>query len=240
MGTARTAIAATVFAFSALLLAWVAWQWFSPPEAAKPLQASPTPAVSTRPTPAASPKPTPTAASSAPQALPPITASPSPEPTTPPPPPAAPTDVRTFEIPSAAYSSEVGTMEIANSGVINPPDFEHTWWIKDRGVIPSSQATDTTYLACHTHSRKSAAVVPCNKVTLENVPIGSQVTVVTDTETLTYTVIQARKVPRTQFEHDADIWDINPGRLVWISCYLEGGRYSEFNIVVIAELAPSA
>ena len=127
-------------------------------------------------------------------------------------------------------------MEIADSGVINPPDFERTWWIRDRGAPPSSQAADTAYLACHTHSRKSALVVPCNRIRLDNVPIGSKLSVTTDTESLTYTVIQARKVPREQFEHDPDIWDVNPGRLVWISCYLEGGRYSAFNIVVIAEL----
>lgn len=147
-----------------------------------------------------------------------------------------PGDVVQFDLPSAGYSSPVRTMDIADSGVIDPPDFEHTWWIRDRGAAPSSTAADTSYFACHTHSGKAASVVPCNDVSLDNVPVGSQVNVTTDVEELTYTVTQARKVPRDEFEHDTDIWDVNPGRLVWISCHLEDGRYSEFNFVVIAEL----
>ncbi|HHT11712.1 MAG TPA: hypothetical protein GX013_00890 [Propionibacterium sp.] len=144
--------------------------------------------------------------------------------------------VVSFSLPTAGYTSEVHTMDIADSGVIDPPDYEHTWWIRDRGVAPSSAATDTTYLACHTHSGKSAQVVPCNMVTPDTVLPGSEVQVTTDVEELTYEVIDARTIPRDEFEHDAEIWDVNPGRLVWISCYLEDGRYSDYNFVVIAEL----
>ena len=144
--------------------------------------------------------------------------------------------VVSFSLPTAGYTSEVHTMDIADSGVIDPPDYEHTWWIRDRGVAPSSAATDTTYLACHTHSGKSAQVVPCNMVTPDTVLPGSEVQVTTDAEELTYEVIDARTIPRDEFEHDTEIWDVNPGRLVWISCYLEDGRYSDYNFVVIAEL----
>ena len=144
--------------------------------------------------------------------------------------------VLSFSLPTADYTSEVPTMEIAAWGVIDPPDFEHAWWIKDRGVAPSSEATDTTYFACHTYSGKSFTVVPCNDVTPEKVPVGSQVIVTTEAEELTYTITQARKIPRNQLAEDKDVWDVNPGRLVWISCYLEGNLYSDYNFVVIAEL----
>ena len=148
----------------------------------------------------------------------------------------AATHVRRVELPSAGYASEVGTMAIADAGVIDPPDFVRTWWIEDRGVAPSSRATDTTYLACHTDSARPAAAVPCNAVQIEDVPPGSKVLVETDTEQLSYTVVQARKVPRDEFADDPEVWDVNPGRLVWVSCYLSEGRRTDFNVVVIAEL----
>lgn len=151
-------------------------------------------------------------------------------------PTSAASHVKSFSLPTAGYTSEVPTMEIAGWGVIDPPDYEHTWWISDRGEAPSSTATDTTYFACHTYSGKSSEAVPCNVVTPDSVPVGSEVIVATDTEELRYTVTQTRMVPRAQLEDDKDVWDVNPGRLVWISCYLDGGRYSDYNLVVIAEL----
>lgn len=212
-------VAATVgLILGVLLLAWAGWSWWSPPQTSLPAPR----------TPAGTPGVTPAAPATTP-AVP-----PAPEPTatwT-----LAPTEVRRLQIPSAGYDSEVGTMAIAGSGVINPPDFLRTWWIKDRGVLPGSHATDTTYLACHTDAAKAASVVPCNRVGLDNVPIGSKVLVETDTEHLSYTITQARKVPRDDFAADTEVWDVNPGRLVWVSCYLSGGRRSDFNIVVIAEL----
>lgn len=146
------------------------------------------------------------------------------------------TSVRRIELPSAGYSSEVGTMAIADAGTIDPPDFVRTWWIQDRGAAPSSQATDTTYLACHTDAARPAAAVPCNAVGIDDVPVGSKVLVETDVESLEYTVTQVRKVPRDEFAHDKEVWEVNPGRLVWVSCHLSGGRRSADNLVVIAEL----
>lgn len=150
--------------------------------------------------------------------------------------PATATRVLRFEAPSAGYASDVGTMAIANTGAIKPPDFQHLWWIRDRGVIPSSPATDTAYLACHTDAKKAVSAVPCNRVSLENTPVGSTITVTTDAETLTYRVVQSRKILRDDFAHDDEVWGVRPGRLVWVSCYLADGRRSEFNLVVIAEL----
>ena len=78
--------------------------------------------------------------------------------------------------------------------------------------------------------------MPCNGVSLDKVPVGSTINVTTDVETLRYSVIQARKVPRDAFANDTEVWDINPGRLVWVSCYLSEGRRSNSNLVVIAEI----
>lgn len=218
-GRGLTAVATIGLVLSVLLLAWTAWSWWSPPEAAPEAAAS----TATAPAPVTpSPDAVPATASDPPTV----------EPTQPP----EPTEVLRFEIPSANYTSDVRVMEIADSGVINPPDFVHTWWIRDRGVLPGSAAEDTTYLACHTDSKKAVSAVPCNGVGLDNVPVGSTINVTTDAEDLSYTVTQARKVPRDDFAHDTEVWDVNPGRLVWVSCYIGGGRRTDFNLVVIAEL----
>ena len=149
---------------------------------------------------------------------------------------AAPTEVRHVTIEAAGFSSDVRTMEIADSGVINPPDFFHVWWIRDRGVAPSRDATDTAYLACHTNQAKDVSVVPCNDLQPERVPLGATVAVTTDVETLRYRVTSAHTILRTDFAHAPEVWDVNPGRLVWVNCYLADGRRSEYNAVIIAEL----
>lgn len=147
-----------------------------------------------------------------------------------------PTRVLRVELPTAGYSSDVGTMAIGDSGVIDPPDFVRAWWIEDRGVLPGSRAADTTYLACHTDAARPAMAVPCNRLALEKLPTGGKVLVQTDAEALSYTITQARKVLRDDFAHDSEVWDVNPGRLVLVSCYLSGGRRTDYNIVVIAEV----
>lgn len=67
-------------------------------------------------------------------------------------------------------------------------------------------------------------------------PVGAKVRITTDVEQLTYTVTQSRKVPRGAFADDKEVWDVNPGRLVWVSCYISGGQRTDYNLVVIAEL----
>ena len=217
------AVATVVLVLSTLLLAWAAWSWWAPPAGSAPA----TPVVG------AGASSTPGTAAAAPPGAGPTSAGEL-DPTgtwfLP------PTEVRRLQIPSANYDSEVGTMAIADSGVINPPDFRRTWWIRDRGVAPSSQATDTTYLACHTDAAKATSAVPCNGVGSANVQVGGKVLVETDNEQLSYTITQARQVPRDEFARDTEVWDVNPGRLVWVSCYLSEGRRTDFNFVVIAEL----
>lgn len=214
----RLPVVATVgLVLSVLLLAWAAWSWWSPPEGTAPetpaVGSGASPSVAATRPPASAGELDPTGTWFVP-----------------------PSEVRRLQIPSAGYDSEVGTMAIADSGVINPPDFRRTWWIRDRGVAPSSQATDTTYLACHTDAAKATSAVPCNGVGSANVQVGGKVLVETDTEQLSYTITQARQVPRDEFARDTEVWDVNPGRLVWVSCYLSEGRRTDFNFVVIAEL----
>lgn len=146
-----------------------------------------------------------------------------------------PTEVLSIELPRIAYTSRVPTMAVKETGSIDPPGFRHTYWVGDRGVMPSASATDTTYFACHTNPRKSAYAVPCNRVP-GTVRVGDEVVVRTDAATLRYEITQARNVRRDAFASDRDVWDVNPGRLVWVTCYLSGGNRTDFNFVIIAEL----
>ena len=69
-------------------------------------------------------------------------------------------------VPELTYSSAVGEVTVAGmGGVINPPITGYPWplfWVSDRGVAPGSDTQDTTYLACHTSSKKTDEQVPCN------------------------------------------------------------------------------
>lgn len=230
--------AAGLLGLGILAAAWAGWAWLSPADVS-PLGS---PATAVQPSGSASPGARPAAAPTPGTRAP--TTAPSPRQTvtptgTPPGRDVAASRVDRFEFPTAGYSSDVKTMAVGDAGAIIPPDFRNTWWIRDRGVAPSSRATDTTYLACHTDAKKSASAVPCNRVTLDNVPVGAEVRVTTDAEQLTYRITDARKVARDDFASDAEVWGVHPGRLVWVSCYLSEGRRSDFNIVVIAELVPA-
>ncbi len=55
---------------------------------------------------------------------------------------------------------------------------------------------------------------------------------------LAYKVTDARQVRRAEFASQDDIWGVHPGRLVWVTCYIQEGLRTDFNYVVIAELEP--
>lgn len=214
-----------------------------PPVVASPMPvASPTatsvasPAATPAPSGVASPTPAPTASPASTQAN--SATPPRPSPVPSPVGRVLASGVESVELPAAGYASEARTMEIADSGVIDPPDFTHVWWVRDRGVPPGRGAADTAYLACHTHSRRTADEVPCNKISPERIPAGSEIHVTTDVERLTYMVTSVKLVDKDEFANDPEIWGVHPGRLVWVTCYLENGKLSQYNAVVIAELVP--
>ncbi len=51
-------------------------------------------------------------------------------------------------------------------------------------------------------------------------------------------VTSVKLVDKDEFANDPEIWGVHPGRLVWVTCYLENGKLSQYNAVVIAELVP--
>lgn len=191
------------------------------------------------PTPAAtmSVTPEPIQAPASPSARPDIKATPSASVKPIPIPPAAPVSV---SVPELGFWSEVGQESVANmGGVINPPITGYPWqtyWVTDKGVAPGSNSPDTTYLACHTSSKKSDAQAPCNKLSRnQRVEPGHHVVVKTTRGTLTYQVESARTVLRDDFATDEEVWRVDPNRIVWVMCYITNQR-TDYNYVVFARL----
>lgn len=166
-----------------------------------------------------------------------VAAGPSVSTATPVPTPAGPVAVGVptrLRIPEAGFDSATRTMSIAGTGAIDPPGFRDVYWISDRGSAPGTDAADTTYFSCHTDQKASAAAVPCNALP-GSVRAGQHVVVSNPSGDITYTVTSARTVRRSDFATDR-AWDVAPGRLVLVTCYLENGRRTDFNLVIEADV----
>jgi hypothetical protein len=139
-----------------------------------------------------------------------------------------------IRIPETGFDVRTLSMAIADSGQIDPPGFADVYWITDRGSAPGTNATDTTYFSCHTNHSASVADVPCNALS-ESVRVGQHVVVTNASGQITYRVAAVRQVPRTAFADDR-VWDVTPGRLVWVTCYLENNQRTDFNLVIEADV----
>lgn len=143
-------------------------------------------------------------------------------------------------VPELGFQSEVDQESVAGmGGVINPPITGYPWatyWVTDRGSAPGSNSPDTTYLACHTSSKKSDVQAPCNILARnQKVKPGYHVVVTTERGTLTYRVESARTVLRDEFATDEEAWRVESNRIVWVMCYITDRR-TDFNYVVFAKL----
>lgn len=141
----------------------------------------------------------------------------------------------TITLDAAGYSARLSTMALGKAPAIDPPNFSDIFAISDLGALPSRAATNTVYVACHTNANASAADVPCNLLS-DHVSVGDVIRVRSDGETLTYRVTHPFSVLRTALATNAEVWAVHPGRLVWITCYLEDGHRSAYNLVIVAEL----
>lgn len=180
--------------------------------AAEPAPAAP----SVRPTLSATPSPTPTKPAMTPVVIP-------------------SAESTRLAIPEISFSVATSTLTVGKSGVITPPDFVRVFRVADRGVMPGTDAKDTVYYACHTHSKLTPAEVPCNGLQ-GNVKAGHHVVVTTGNGVLSYLITSVRQVPKSDLAKDYDVWVEAPGRLILITCLYEPGRTTGFNLVVTAEI----
>jgi len=137
--------------------------------------------------------------------------------------------------PAVGYESSVLPMTIGGTGVITPPDFAHTFRVTDRGSDPGTTVGDTTYFACHTHSKR---YVPCNLLISGNPQLGQEIIVTTEAGKLVYRVSEILDIPADKLASNQEVWGVNPGRLAWITCLYVDGKQTGSNRVIIAQLQP--
>lgn len=132
------------------------------------------------------------------------------------------------------YSSRTPRTYVEPANAIIPPDFQHTFWLADRGVAPAPAAKDTTYFACHTNSRKSVRTVPCNALS-DRVQPGQTVRVTLEQGNVDYEVTKTMRVRRSDLADNQEVWGVHPGRLVWVTCYITERRRTDYNFVIVAQ-----
>ena len=137
--------------------------------------------------------------------------------------------------PAVGYESSVLPMTIGGTGVITPPDFAHTFRVTDRGSDPGTTVGDTTYFACHTHSKR---YVPCNLLISGNPQLGQEIIVTTEAGKLVYRVSEILDIPADKLASNQEVWGVNPGRLAWITCLYVDGKQTGSNRAIIAQLQP--
>jgi sortase (surface protein transpeptidase) len=96
-----------------------------------------------------------------------------------------------------------------------PPLTLDAYWLTSYGM-PGATSEDTTYIVGHSWDGKDA---PFNRLSDEGL-LGTEFTLTTDTETITY-VVESVVTHDKDTLKNSDIWDINPHRVVLISCYTE-------------------
>ena len=144
-------------------------------------------------------------------------------------------EITHFAIPAAKVDASGATMAVGNTGVIRPPEYHLVYRVTDKGVKPATKAKDTVYLACHTHSRRTAKSVPCNNVPTK-AEKGQQMVVTTTKGTLYYTIDSVRRINKNALAQDQQVGAVKPGRLGLITCDFPPGNPGDDNVVVIAHL----
>jgi LPXTG-site transpeptidase (sortase) family protein len=182
-----------------------------PAATAPPSLAAPTPAPT--PTPAASPAPAAPAAPAGPAASPPqrlVYA-------------AANIDV-------VIHPLEPSGQDQANQTIVPPPTMDG-YWLTPYGV-PGEGSANTTYVAGHSWVDRDA---PFNHLSAK-AAVGDQFTVTTATGELAYRVDSVATYSKSGLK-DSPIWQVQPNRMVLISCYTEDPWGT--NVVVVASPDPN-
>lgn len=125
-------------------------------------------------------------------------------------------------------------------GVIDPPTQHEGYWIEPYGqpVGPGQENDNTLYIAGHSWSKGSAAFNPLmgQGSTEHSLAVGDTVQVRTADGTTTYTVTRTEEYDKGSLSEAADVWEISPGRLVLLTCFLDAeGHDTDDNLVVFAE-----
>ena len=184
------------------------------------------------PAPAPSPSVPRTTATPAPQAA------PEPEPTPTPTARYTPSTATRLVIPSVDQDQPLLGLT-PRRGVIDPPLLTAGYWIEPYGapVGAAEEALNTLYIAARsagsgddgfdpllTPDHRGSAVLP-----------GDRIEVRTPRGVVTYTVERVERYAKSALAGAEDVWAVDPGRLVLITCFQRAdGRNSTENLVVFA------
>lgn len=116
-----------------------------------------------------------------------------------------------------------------NGQQLDPPLTENAYWLTPYGM-PGVGSTNTTYIVGHSWEGRDA---PFNHLSGQ-AKAGDVFTVVTASGSLAYRVDSVSTHVKDTLK-DSDIWNIEPNRLILVSCYTEDlwGK----NVTISASLA---
>lgn len=135
------------------------------------------------------------------------------------PPAAAPHSVA---IPAIGFRTDVGALATGSAPALNPPEAGRAYWLSDYG-LPGEGANNTVYLVGHTSADGRAVFDPLvDRAEQQSTVLpGDEVTLDTDTGTVTYEVIAVERHNRQRLSELESVWTNAPGRLVLITCFFE-------------------
>ena len=151
-------------------------------------------------------------------------------------------ELRRIAVPEVDFSQPVSPLtSVAMGNAINPPLYAPgrpsvPIRVADKGVQPSSDASDTVYVGCHTSASHGPEQYPCDTLTRAVKP-GFHIVATTDAGTLTYVVDKTRSIPYAAFASDAETWAVVGKRLVFVMCDILDGTPTHMNYVIYATLA---
>ena len=137
-----------------------------------------------------------------------------------------------FRVPSIKLKVAIGSVNDVN-GVMNPPNFQSVFWVRNRGVSLDNAEQGTVFMVTHAVQGGSA---PGNIMQAK----GQVVLKPGDTiqaNQRTYEYESSQIIPKTEIGDHEDIWANTPGRLLVITCVLNpAGGIAVDNMVIVAKL----
>ena len=138
-----------------------------------------------------------------------------------------------FQIPILDINVPLGAVNAVN-GVMNPPNFQNAFWVRNMGVSLDNAGSGTVYVVAHS---TRYGVAPGNLVQkAEQVLLKPGDPIKVDNRT--YRFVSSMTMPQGELGSYTDLWDeTKPNRLVFVTCLLRNdGAAPTDNLVLIGEL----
>lgn len=130
-------------------------------------------------------------------------------------------------------TAPVKPIALNGDGNLDPgDDFDNVRWWKQRGV-PGNGSKDTTYLICHTVAKGGGV---CDRLPL--IKQADTVSLTVGGKPLTVVVDRTKLYLKNRIKDADEVWDpMVPNRVIFITCFTEGGQRTDKNFVAFAHVA---